>query len=288
MFAVTGTTGQVGGLVAEALLNAGKRVRAVVRNADKGTAWAKRGCEVVLADMNDALTLEAAFSGAEGVFVLIPPNFAPSKDFPEARAIIAAVHAALFAAQPAKIVCLSTIGAQSTRPNLLNQLGILERVLGNLPIPVAFLRAAWFIENAASDVAPAKENGIILSFLQPLDKKVPMIATADVGRIAAQLLQETWRERRIVEAEGPRRVAPNEIAAAFSSLLGRPVRMQAVPRERWEAIFKSQGTADPTPRIQMLDGFNEGWIEFEGGEAGSVKGKIGLETVLRGLIDRVA
>ena len=39
------------------------------------------------------------------------------------------------------------------------------------------------------------------------------------------------------------------------------------------------------PRIQMLDGFNEGWIEFEGGEAGSIKGETKLETVLRGLVD---
>jgi NAD(P)H dehydrogenase (quinone) len=45
---------------------------------------------------------------------------------------------------------------------------------------------------------------------------------------------------------------------------------------------------NPTPRIQMLDGFNEGWIEFERGESGSVKGKITLETVLRGLIERAA
>jgi NAD(P)H dehydrogenase (quinone) len=45
---------------------------------------------------------------------------------------------------------------------------------------------------------------------------------------------------------------------------------------------------NPTPRIQMLDGFNEGWIEFERGESGSVTGKITLETVLRGLIERAA
>jgi len=35
----------------------------------------------------------------------------------------------------------------------------------------------------------------------------------------------------------------------------------------------------------MLDGFNEGWIEFEGGEANSTKGKVELETVLRGLVE---
>jgi NAD(P)H dehydrogenase (quinone) len=38
------------------------------------------------------------------------------------------------------------------------------------------------------------------------------------------------------------------------------------------------------PRVQMLDGFNQGWIEFEGGEAGSVKGDVALETVLQGLV----
>jgi hypothetical protein len=42
---------------------------------------------------------------------------------------------------------------------------------------------------------------------------------------------------------------------------------------------------DPMPRIRMLDGFNEGWIEFEHGEAGSTKGNVVLETVLGGLIE---
>src|SRR3984893_17435045 len=43
---------------------------------------------------------------------------------------------------------------------------------------------------------------------------------------------------------------------------------------------------NPAPRIQMLDGFNEGWIEFESGEAGSRKGKVELRTVLQRLIKR--
>jgi NAD(P)H dehydrogenase (quinone) len=45
---------------------------------------------------------------------------------------------------------------------------------------------------------------------------------------------------------------------------------------------------NPTPRIRMLDGFNEGWIEFDHGEAGSVKAETDLETVLRGLIEEAA
>jgi hypothetical protein len=43
---------------------------------------------------------------------------------------------------------------------------------------------------------------------------------------------------------------------------------------------------NPLPRMRMLDGFNEGWIEFEATEAKSLKGTVELETVLKGLIDR--
>jgi uncharacterized protein YbjT (DUF2867 family) len=144
------------------------------------------------------------------------------------------------------------------------------------------------MENSSWDVAPARDKGMIPSFLQPLDKPVPMVATSDIGRIAAELLQEPWKGQRVVDLEGAKRVTPNEIAATFANLLGRPVITEAVPRETWELLFKSQGMKNPTPRIRMLDGFNEGWIEFESGQAGPRKGKVELKTVLRSLIDRQA
>lgn len=71
----------------------------------------------------------------------------------------------------------------------------------------------------------------------------------------------------------------------FRGRCGHPVRITAVPRETWESLFRSQAMKNPIPRIQMLDGFNEGWIEFEQGERGSMKGEVTLETVLRGLIE---
>jgi len=57
--------------------------------------------------------------------------------------------------------------------------------------------------------------------------------------------------------------------------------MEAVPRETWEPLFKAQGMKNPIPRIRMLDGFNEGWIDFKGGKA--LKGKVTLEEVLQTL-----
>jgi uncharacterized protein YbjT (DUF2867 family) len=285
MFAITGITGQVGGAVARALIANGQRVRAVVRDAEKGAAWARQGCDVAVAQLDDASALKQAFTGVEGVFFLLPPVFDPSPDFGEARRVIAAVHEALDAVRPAKVVSLSTIGAQASQPNLLRQHALQEERLGSLPLPITFLRAAWFMENAAWDVAPGRATGVIPSFLYPLDKPVPMVATEDIGRVAAELLQETWQGKRVVELEGAR-LSPNDVAAAFARVLGRDVRMEVVPRATWEALFKSQGMKNPLPRAQMLDGFNEGWIAFEGDASSIRKGTVSLDTVLQALVAR--
>ncbi len=285
MFAVTGITGNVGGEVARNLLAAGQPVRGVVREIAKGGTWTKLGCDLVEADINDASALTAAFKGTDGVFVLVPANFDPLPDFREARAIAATLRSAIDVARPSRVVYLSTIGAQATRSNLLTQHSIIEQELGESSIPIIFLRPGWFMKNSIWDVTPAR-NGMIPSFLQPLDKPVPMVATADIGRVAAEIIRTTWNGRSVVELEGPHRVTPNEIAATFADLLGRPVKTEAVPRETWVSLFKSQGMKNPLPRIQMLDGFNEGWIEFQSGESGSQKGKIELRTVLQRLIER--
>jgi uncharacterized protein YbjT (DUF2867 family) len=284
MFAVTGITGQVGGATARNLLDHGHQVRAILRDESKAQPWRDRGCEIAIADLGDTASLTQALQGVEGVFILLPPTFDPTPGFVEARRTIASIRAAIAAAQPPKVVVLSTIGAQSTRPNLLNQLGILEKELSTLNIPVAFLRAAWFLENYLWDIPPARETGTIPSFLQPLDKHFPMVATEDIGRVAARLLTESWTGSRIVSLEAPARISPNEIATIFSELLAKPVHMQSVPPGEWESIFRGQGMKNPTPRIQMLEGFNAGWIDFEGGQAASEKGIVDAAAVLSNLL----
>ena len=173
MFAITGISGSVGGNVARNLLAGGSAVRAVVRDIHKGDAWAERGCGVAIADIQDIAALASAFAGAEGVFLMVPPNFDPAPGFPEARTVAAALKAALEKARPAKAVYLSTIGAQTSETNLLTQHTIIERVLLELPLPITFLRPGWFLENYRWDVEAARQDGVISSFLQPLDKPVP-------------------------------------------------------------------------------------------------------------------
>jgi NAD(P)H dehydrogenase (quinone) len=286
MYAITGVTGKVGGAVARALLTGGQSVRAVVRNPEKGQVWKDQGCEIALATIEDEASLTVAFQRAEGVFVLVPPNFDPSPEFSEAREIGKTLHSALAAARPKRVVYLSTIGAQAREMNLLTQHSIIERAIGDLPIPITFLRPAWFMENCHWDLAPARETGVVPSFLQPLDKPVPMVAAADIGKLAAGLLQEKWEGHRVIELEGPTRVTPNQVATTLGKLLGKPVRMKVVPRESWDALFRSQEMRNPLPRMRMLDGFNESWIEFERGSAGSQKGITSLEAVLKSAIDQ--
>jgi uncharacterized protein YbjT (DUF2867 family) len=287
MFAVTGITGKVGAAVARSLLSADQSVRAVVRDRGRGTSWAHLGCDVAVADVSDTDALSAAFEGTTGVFALLPPVFDPAPGFREAIGFIDSLHAALARAQPARVVALSTVGAGAAQPNLLNVLGRMEEVLGTLPMPVTFLRAAWFMDNAAWDVASAK-SGLIRSYLQPLDRAVPMVSTDDVGRTAAVLLQEHWEGKRVVELEGPQRVSPNALASAFAKVLGTPVRAEVVPRGQWESDFRAQGMKNPTPRMQMIDGFNAGWIDFADRGAHARKGFVNIDQAIATLVQRQA
>jgi NAD(P)H dehydrogenase (quinone) len=282
MYAVIGITGKVGRAVAQTLLAAGEKVRAVVRDEARGKPWADIGCEIAVAEIGDAPALTAAFAGTDGVFLMTPPNYDPEPGFPDTRVHARAIETAIVAARPGKLVFLSTIGAQVAEPNLLNNAKLTEEMLRRAPVPVAFLRAAWFMENAAGDIEAAR-SGVVPSFLQPLDHAIPMVATADIGATAAMLLQENWNGVRIVELEGPRRYAAADIGRAFAAALGREVRMEPVPRDSWEQLFRSQGMRHPMPRIRMVDGFNEGWIDFEGGGEHR-RGSLTLEAVIASLI----
>jgi NAD(P)H dehydrogenase (quinone) len=284
MYVITGITGKIGGELARNLLAAGQPVRAVVRDPKKGEAWAALGCQIALAEMEDTSALTKAFIGAEAVFILPPPDFDPEPGYPGAQTVIKSVVSALKTAKPGKVLCLSTIGADAIHDNLLSQRTMMETALRDLSFPLTILRPGWFIENSVLDVVSARETGVIHSFLQPTDKAFPMVATSDIGRLAAQLIQESWTGLRIIELEGPQRVSPNDLAAAFSSALGKPVRAVTVPRASWEDLFRSQGMKNPMPRIRMLDGFNEGWIEFQDGGSKAIKGQTTATTVIAALV----
>jgi NAD(P)H dehydrogenase (quinone) len=287
MYAIMGITGRVGGALANALLASGSRVRGIVRDARKAAAWQARGAELAVADYDNAAALGAAFSGADGVFVMIPPNFTPAPGFPETKRTLTVIYEALAKARAKKAVYLSSIGSeQQSGTGLIAQTHMLEAMLGDLPMRHVFLRAGWFMENFAGDVASARNEGKIYSHLQPLDRRVPMVATADIGKAGAEVLCQDWEGTRRIEVAGPQDYSPLDVAQGFSEALGRKVEAVVVPRDAWTTSFVAQGMpADRTgPRAEMVDGFNSGLIHFGVPDTENYVGATELCTVLKGFV----
>ncbi|MEK6397244.1 MAG: NmrA family NAD(P)-binding protein [Terriglobus sp.] len=266
MFTVMGITGNVGGAVAENLLAAGKTVRGVVRDVEKAKAWAARGVELVEATYDDAAALAKAFAGAEGVFALIPPDFAPDPALPNQKRTIAAIRAALEEAKPGKAVFLSSIGSeQASGLGLITSTHLMEEAMRKLGIRVAYLRAGSFMENWLGAVDHIRATGEMAFFYAPLDRKYPLVATKDIGLAGAQVLQESWTGERVIEVDGPEGGTDlYEVAAAFGKALGREVKAVQLPEAAWQGVLEAIGMpADRTGLyMEMVRGFNSGWIHF--------------------------
>jgi NAD(P)H dehydrogenase (quinone) len=87
-------------------------------------------------------------------------------------------------------------------------------------------------------------------------------------------------ERRCCRIFDKMRASSSYIAATLTDISGKPVKAEPALRARWEEVFRAQGMKSPAPRIQMIERFNEGWIEFEGG----VEGQTSLKTVLEEMV----
>lgn len=263
MVFIAGITGRVGGAAAKQLLAQGHQVRSLVRNPEKSAVWAEQGVELHQGDWNDTAALTAALEGVEAAFVMVPPNFAPQPEFPESKAVIAAIGKALRQAQTPRVVALSSIGSEQTSDlGLITATHLLEQELAGLTVPTAFVRAGSFIENALGSLPTAADTGVFYSFYQPVDRPVPTIATADIGHEVATLLTGNWTGKKIIELGSP--VTPNDTAAAMSEVLGKNVTAQAIPRERWSATIESFGLPPGSTwgYEEMLDSINSGWIDF--------------------------
>jgi NAD(P)H dehydrogenase (quinone) len=287
MYAIVGITGRVGSAVGENLLAQGEQIRAIVRDSQGAARWRDRGAEVAVADVHDSNALASAFEGMDGVFLMIPPNFAPAPGFPETRKTLASYHAALSKALPKKAVCLSSIGAeQASGLGLITSLHLLEQTLGDLPIPQAFLRAGWFMEKSRRGLfhSAVGRQDLLESF--SFGSQILLVATADIGKAGADVLRQEWTGTSYIEVAGPEQYSPNDIARAFSKALGRSVEAVAVPREKWTEFFLGQGMPEgrTEPRAEMVDGFNSGWIHFGVPGTEHINGPTSLTSVIAKLV----
>jgi len=262
MYLVLGITGHVGGSAARHLLEQGKRVRAMVRDETKAAAWSARGVEVVKGEWQDSAALTKALEGVTGAYLMMPPTQAPSKDFREAKAVIASYQEALSKVLPSKLIVLSSMGSE--KPDKLGAITathLLEQALWNIATSVAFVRAGSFYENLTYGLQSG-QGGVLPVFWSPTGRKIPAVATEDIGAEVSKLLTTGWSGRRIIELGSM--VSPEEIVHQLGEVLGKEVTVQAVPRDAWAATLEGMGIPPGGTWAfeEMADSVNSGWIGF--------------------------
>lgn len=285
MYVISGASGNTGKVAATQLIEAGKQVRALVRNADKAKDLAALGAEVVVVDLSDSAALQAALSGATGFYLLSPPDMGSQSFLAERSKLLEAVAAAAKAAAVPHVVFLSSIGAhQTSGTGIIETTTAGERALRSAGLAATFLRAAYFVENWAAVLPVAKQDGVLPSFI-PGDLRMPMVSTADIGALAAVALQEGPRGQRVLELSGPEDVTPKQVAATVAKILGKPVQLVEPPLDAVVPTFTSFGISSDVAGLYrgLYEGIANGRVSFEGGKAEARRGVITLEETLRQL-----
>jgi uncharacterized protein YbjT (DUF2867 family) len=244
MFVITGATGNTGSVVARKLLDAGKPVRLLVRDPVKARALVERGAEVVEGDIRDAAAVARAFSGAEGIYLLSPPDLAATDFVAERRPLMQALAQAAHKARAGHVVLLSSVGAHQVKgTGPIVTLHDAEQALRATGLPVTFVRASYFMENWAPVLPVAQKDGVLPSFL-PASVSFPSVSVRDIGPAAAQALLAGPRGTRIIELAGPRSYVPGDVSAAAARVLGRPVSLAESPLDAVVPTFTSFGLSE--------------------------------------------
>lgn len=228
-YVVAGATGRVGSVVASELLAQGQRVRVIVRDAERGEAWAKRGAEPVVGSLGDRAFLASSLRGADGFFTILPED-ATVDDFHGTRRRVAdAIAAAVSESGIPHVVMLSAVAACLAEGNgPASDLHYLETLLRATAPTLTTIRSAWFQENVAMVIAPATTAGIYPNFAASSDNPFPTVATRDVGRLAASLLVAPPGRSEIVDLAGPA-YSVRQLANALGTSLGRQLQVVDIP-----------------------------------------------------------
>jgi uncharacterized protein YbjT (DUF2867 family) len=285
MYVVAGVSGHTGAVVAETLLAKGKPVTVLVRSADKGAAWAKKGAQVAIADLGDEKALTKALSGATGAYLLSPPNFAAADFLADRLALAEGMARAVKASGIKQVVFLSSVAAQlaaGTGPIVTANRA--EGLLRAAAPSVHFIRAAYFVENWGSVLGLAKSQGI-LPFYGDVNAKFSQVSTRDIALAAVDALLAPQAGVNIVELAGPVDVSVTEVAAELSAVLGKPVKAVAAPVEAANAGLLEAGLPPTMATLyaELYAGMAKGTVAFER-PAQVTRGATSIRATLAGMV----
>ncbi|MDI2125751.1 SDR family oxidoreductase [Yinghuangia seranimata] len=241
MIVVTGATGNVGRVVVAALAAAGEQVTAVSRRGAQGAGGmpldTPPGVRHVQADLADPAALEAAFAGADALFLLV------AGDDP------AGILAAAKAAGVRRVVLLTSQGT-GTRPNGYRHPRAFEEAVRASGLEWTILRPTGFATNAYQWAEAVRTTRTAAAPFA--DVALPVVHPADIGEVAAEVLVKPGHASATYVLTGPAAVSPREQVAAIEAAVGEPVAFVELTREQARAMLLNvmpEQVADDTLEI---------------------------------------
>lgn len=280
--AVLGVSGHTGRVVAEQLLAKGLSIRVIVRDVDKGSVWKAQGAEVAVANLGNEHSLIQALEGASGAYLLIPPHMA-APDFRDYQhKTIDKLAAAIESARVGHAVFLSSIGAEhASGTGPIAAMNHAEKTLGAIRgLQIAFVRAAYFMENHATSFGMLGQ-GLFPSFI-PASLAFEMVATRDIGVLAAQLLAEKKTGVHQIAGPAPRTIA--DVATILTSVLGKPIAVHEAPVTAMSSTLQGVGLPRSISDLyqEMTEALISGRLVFDP-RLPLTRGSTTLETTLQQL-----
>ncbi len=241
MHVILGATGHVGSAVAAELLDRNEPVTVVTRDRGRAERFEQRGAAVAVADVRDTPGLRAVLQRGRSAFLLMPPADPATDTVAGERRTVAAIVRALDGIGLQKVVVQSTYGAQPGEGiGDLSALFEFEEAVRAVGLHTSVLRAAYYMSNWETALETARADGVVHTVFPP-DFVLPMVAPADVGRVAARLLTDDVDRASVHYVEGPEPYAAADVASAFAQALDRDVRVAEIPRAAWLDTFRALG-----------------------------------------------
>lgn len=254
---VTGATGSISSNLIPQLVKGGAGVRAVVRDAKKGEALKKQGCDVVVHDLDKSEGIENLFKGVDAAFLLTAPNPNASKQMSNL------IQGAKKSGNKPHIVRLSALKAAPDAPTENGRLHHKsDQELIDSGLTYTILRPQFFFQNALWGLDAIKNEGKLYQGMG--DAKIGMIDVRDVADCAANVLLKGGHEGKIYTPTGPVSVSWHDVAKELSQVAGKNVEYVPVPLDAVRESVKGMTGSDWMAQL-MVDyskAYSEGWGDF--------------------------
>jgi NAD(P)H dehydrogenase (quinone) len=237
---VTGATGQLGRLVVQDLLQTAtaQDVVAIVRNAEKAADLAAQGVEVRVAAYDDPAALVKALAGVDKLVFISGSEV--GRRIRQHRNVIDAAKAA----SVQHVIYTSAPKATTTSLILAPDHKATEEYLAASGLDYTILRMNWYTENYLQQVETARQTGSVVAAVG--EGRVASATRADLAAGIVAVLTGSGHEGQVYEFGGDYAWNFNELAAAISEVIGRPVTYQAVDGPTLIAILQGAGLDEGT------------------------------------------